>query len=220
MTRAPTGGPAVTPPQRFYYGRVIAATSFAATFASVVFFNPVLGVFSSSLEEQFGWTRADVALAITLGSAGAGIASPAIGWAIDRSGGGRVIALSALVMGGCLLALARMDALWQLLVFYALGRALAVGALAPAAFIAVANWYVRRRAFVTGIVAVGSRLGMATLPVLVAIVIATTGSWRAGWVALALVIFTLGVAPPLLFMRRRPRRTSVWVRRSARGRTG
>lgn len=183
---------------------MIAATSFAATFASVVFFNPVLGVFSSSLEQQFGWTRADVALAITFGSAGAAVASPAIGWAIDRRGGGRVMALSALLMGGCLLALARMDALWQLLVYYALGRALSVGALSPAAFIAVSNWYVRRRAFVTGIVAVAPRLGMATLPALAAIVIGVSGSWRAGWVALAIVILALGVAPPLLFMRRRP----------------
>lgn len=207
MTHTPPVPPARARRRDFfrgYYGRVIATTSFAATFASVVFFNPVLGVFSSSLEHEFGWTRADVALAITFGSAGAAIASPAIGWAIDRRGGGRVMALSALLMGGCLLALARMDALWQLLVFYAIGRALAVGALSPAAFIAVSNWYVRRRAFVTGVVAVAPRLGMATLPALAAVVIGVTGSWRASWVALAIVILAIGVVPPLLFMRRRP----------------
>ena len=85
MTRALAEAPLPERPRRFFYGRVIAATSFGATFASVVFFNPTLGVFSSSLEAQFGWTRADVALAITFGSAGAAIASPAIGWAIARA---------------------------------------------------------------------------------------------------------------------------------------
>ena len=195
---------APAPPHRYFYGRVIAATSFSAAFASVVFFNPVLGVFSGSLEDQFGWTRADVALAITLGSAAAAVASPLIGWLIDRRGGRAVMAVAALLMGGCLLALARMDALWQLLLFYALGRALSVGALSPAAFIAVANWYVRRRALVIGLVTVGSRLGMATLPVLAAIVMSATGSWRSGWVALAVAILVFGMVPPALFMRRRP----------------
>jgi MFS family permease len=195
---------------RFFYGRVIASTAFAATFGSVVFFNPVLGVFSASLESQFGWTRAEVALAITVGGAVAAVAAPLVGWVIDRHGGRWVMAAASVAMGVCLVVLARMTALWQLLVFYSLGRALAVGVLSPAAFIAVANWYVRRRAFITGVVAVGSRVGMAVLPVFAAVVIGATGSWRAGWLALAVVILAVGVAPPLLLMRRRPEDVGLW----------
>jgi MFS family permease len=188
----------------FFYGRVIASTAFAATFGSVVFFNPVLGVFSSSLEDAFGWTRAEVALALTVGGAIAAVAGPFVGWVIDRWGGRWVMSGAAIVMGVCLIALSRMTALWELLVFYSAGRALSVGVLTPSAYVAVANWYVRRRAFVTGIVAAGSRVGMAVLPVLAALVISATGDWRDGWLALAAVILLVGVAPPLVFMRRRP----------------
>ncbi|MPZ99849.1 MAG: MFS transporter [Dehalococcoidia bacterium] len=203
---APPASPAPESPRgpRFFYGRVIVATAFAATFSSVVFFNPVLGVFASYLEEAFGWSRAEIALALTVGGVLAAVTSPGIGWAIDRWGGRWVIGGSAIVMAVCLVGLANMTALWQLLAFYAVGRALAVGAMTPAAFVAVSNWYIRGRAMVAGIVAVGSRVGMAVFPLLVAVVIAATGTWRAGWYALLVVTLVVGVVPPLLFMRRRP----------------
>jgi MFS family permease len=171
---------------RFFYGWVIAAVSSLAAFGSVVFFNPVLGLFSGPLREEFGWSSAEVALAISLGSGGAALTSPLTGWLIDRWGGRGVISL------------------WQLLLFYAIGRALSVGTMSPAAFVAVSNWFVRRRAFVGGIVAASPRVGMATFPLLAAIVIDVSGTWRAGWVALGLVILVVGVLPPSLLLRRRP----------------
>lgn len=201
MSRA--GGP---PPQRprFFYGWVIAGVSSLAAFGSVVFFNPVLGLFSESLREEFGWSSAQVALGISLGSAGAAVTSPLTGWLIDRWGGRWVITGCALAMGGCMFALAGMDSLWQLLLFYAIGRALSVGTMSPAAFVAVSNWFIRRRAFVGGLVAAAPRVGMATFPLLAAVVIDVSGTWRAGWVALGIVILAVGVLPPALLLRRRP----------------
>lgn len=175
-----------------------------AAFGSVVFFNPVLGLFSESLRDEFGWSSAQVALGISLGSAAAAVTSPLTGWLIDRWGGRWVITGCALAMGGCMFALAGMDSLWQLLLFYAIGRALSVGTMSPAAFVAVSNWFVRRRAFVGGLVAAAPRVGMATFPLLAAVVIDVSGTWRAGWVALGIVILAVGVLPPALLLRRRP----------------
>lgn len=191
-------------PRRVFYGWVVAAAAFLASLGSVVFFNPVLGVFATALRDEFGWGSAQIALAIGIGSATAALFSPPIGWAIDRWGGRWMIAGGALTMGGCLLALAGMHSLWQLYVFYALGRALAVGVVSAAAVVTVSNWFVRRRALAVSIVATGSRVGMAMLPLLVAVVIAIFGTWRAGWVALAAIILATGVAPALLLIRRRP----------------
>jgi len=75
--------------------------------------------------------------------------------------------------------------------------------MSPAGFVATANWFVRRRSLVAGIVAVGPRLGMALFPIVVAVVIDAAGSWRAGWLALAVIALVV-VVPSLLFMRRRP----------------
>ena len=104
----------------------------------------------------------------------------------------------------CLLALARMHALWQLLLFYSIGRALSQQAVNIAAFTAVSNWFIRRRAIVVSIVGVAPRLGLGLLPLLVVVMIDAAGTWRAGWLALAAVAAVVGVVPPLLFMHRRP----------------
>ncbi|MEE8421642.1 MAG: MFS transporter [Dehalococcoidia bacterium] len=186
-----------------FYGWVVVAVSSVVAFGAVTFFNPVLGVFFRPLSDEFGWSRAQISLAVTIGSASAALASPAIGWTLDRWGGRWVMAASTLMMGGALFALNGMNALWQFYVFYSLGRALAQGVINSASFVSVANWFVRRRPLAAAIVSVGQRAGLAALPLLAAVVIEARG-WRAGFAALAVVVLVAGVVPPLLFMRRRP----------------
>jgi MFS transporter, OFA family, oxalate/formate antiporter len=201
-----TAPPDTPPPparQGIFYGWWVVAAAFFATFGSVTFFNPVLGVFSQLLEEDFGWTRADVAAALTVGGLVAGLGAPAAGVVVDRWGGRWVIVGSGVLMAASALALSQMTALWHLLFFFAIGRAVSIGAMSPAGFVAASNWFVRRRPFVAGIVAVGPRIGMALFPILVAVVIDLFGTWRAGWVALAIIALLVTV-PALLLMRRRP----------------
>ena len=175
----------------------------SASFAGVVFFNPVLGVFLPALTDEFGWSRADISLAVTIGSAAGALSAPALGWVIDRWGGRWVMGGAALAMGLCLLALGAMTALWQLYIFYSLGRGLSQSAINSAAFVGVSNWFVRRRPLAVALLSVGQRLGMAAVPLLAAVVIAQA-DWRAGWLALAAISLGIGVVPPLLLMRRRP----------------
>ena len=191
-------------PSRVFYGWWVVGASFAAAFGSVVFFNPVLGVFVTPLADEFGWDRAQLSLAITLGSAAAAVSAPAVGWIVDRRGARAVVPRATVGMVVCLLALARMHALWQLLLFYSIGRALSQQAVNIAAFTAVSNWFIRRRAIVVSIVGVAPRLGLGLLPLLVVVMIDAAGTWRAGWLALAAVAAVVGVVPPLLFMHRRP----------------
>jgi len=183
---------------------VVTAAAFSAAVGSVVFFNPVLGVFVRPLEEEFGWGRADISLALTLGGFAAAFASPVVGAILDRRGGRWIVPPAATAMALLLVALSRITALWQLLVLYSVGRALAVGAVNASAFVAVSNWFVRRRPLAIALVALGPRLAMASFPLLVALVIEATGDWRNGWLALAAIIATVGIVPPLLFMHRRP----------------
>ena len=63
---------------------MIVGVAAASSFGSVVFFNPVLGVFVSPLSEAFEWNRGQLSLAVTIGSAAAAIASSAVGWVLDR----------------------------------------------------------------------------------------------------------------------------------------
>lgn len=179
------------------------AAAFSATFGSVVFFNPTLGVFSQLLEDDFGWSRSDVAGAISIGGLVAGAMVPLTGIILDRWGARWLVVGSGITMAVCALALSQMSALWHLLLFYSIGRAVSVGAMSPAGFVAAANWFIRRRAAVAGIVAVAPRIGMALFPIVVAVSIEIFGGWRAGWVVLAAIALAITV-PSLVFMRRRP----------------
>ncbi len=174
------------------------------SFTAVVFFNPILGVFAPQLEAEFGWSRASIAAAIAIGSLFAAVASPIAGWVVDRWGGRWVIAGAGLIMALALAALSGLHSLWQLYLFYAIGRGLSMTAVSNVGFVVVNNWFIRRRATVVGIVAVAQRAGMAFLPVYVALVFSITGDWRNGWLALAIVALLFGVIPPALFIRRRP----------------
>jgi len=187
-----------------FHGWWVACAAYAAAFGSVVFYNPaVLGVFDAPLEAEFGWQRAQVALAVSLGSLAAAVVAPAAGLVMDRRGTRWVIGSAAFVMITGTLLLSRIQVLWQFVALYTLGRAFATGAMQPAAFIAIANWFVRWRVFVAGVASTAQRLGAALLPLFAAFVIGVSGSWRAGWVALAFVIAAAAI-PALLLIYRRP----------------
>ena len=130
--------------------------------------------------------------------------SPVTGWIVDRYGGRWVIAGAGLTMAIALVFLSGLQALWQLYLFYAIGRGLSMSSVSNVGFVAVSNWFVRKRPMVIGLVMVSQRVGMGLLPLYVAVVISVAGDWRAGWIALAAVALVFGVVPPALLIRRRP----------------
>jgi MFS transporter, OFA family, oxalate/formate antiporter len=118
---------------RFFAGWTVVLAAAAAGFSEVAFFNPVLGVFIPEFEREFGWSRTEISLAVTMGTLGAAAIAPFFGSLIDRYGG------KPFVVGGCalmavgLVALANMQTEWQFFVIYGAGRALATGLISIAA---------------------------------------------------------------------------------------
>ena len=188
---------------RFFYGWTIVGTTVLVSFGQVAFFNPVAGVFQPTLNEAFGWSRAEIAGAVTLGSLAGALTAPFFGVAIDRYGARWVVAAPALVITVVLVLLAEVSELWQFYLLFAIGRGLAMAAIGAATVVAISNWFVRRRPFAVALGTLGIRGGTAVLPLLVVAVIAARG-WPDGFRVLALVTLLVAVAPPLLFLRRRP----------------
>ncbi|MFL2634938.1 MAG: MFS transporter [Dehalococcoidia bacterium] len=186
-----------------FYGWVIVAACTTAAYSAVVFYNPILGVFVNIFQDEFQWKMSEIALAITIGSIGAAILAPITGIALDKWGGRWVIAGSSIIMFFCLIFLASLNHLWQLYVFYAIGRSLTFG-MTSGAYIAVNNWFIKKRGLTVGIVAAGTRVAMGTIPILLALIIGISGSWRIGWYSLAVLVVFLGIVPSLLFIRKRP----------------
>src|SRR5581483_544029 len=113
--------------REIFPGWGVVAVASVAVFTQVAFFNPVLGVFMPALTKEFGWSRTEISGAMTLGSLSGALMAPLFGPLIDRYGGKRFVASGALIMGLCLIALSRVQNVWQFYVFYAAGRAVSTG---------------------------------------------------------------------------------------------
>jgi MFS family permease len=188
---------------RFFLGWTVVLVALFANFTQVTFFNPTLGVFLPEFEREFGWSRTEISLGITLGSfAGAGLA-PFFGPLIDRYGGRRFVVGGAIMMIVCLVFLSQMQSEWQFLLLYAIGRGTATGVIALAAGVTVSKWFVRRRGFAIGVMSLGTRFGFALMPIGTQLII-QAADWRMAFLALAATVAMFGILPALWWMHPRP----------------
>lgn len=186
-----------------FYGWWVLAAITLVSFSRVAFFNPVLGVFVQPLEDEFGWSRATIAGALSVGTlVGAGV-SPLVGPWVDRLGGRYFMAGGVAVGGVLLILLAFIDDAWQFYVLFGAGRAVVTALLEIAIAVTIANWFIRGRGRATGLMLIGTRGGMALMPLVVLLFISLS-DWRAAFAALGVVVLVVAVVPPWLLVRRRP----------------
>ncbi len=197
-----TGVATATRP-RFFLGWTVVAVAVLASFTEVAFFNPVLGVFIPEFEREFGWSRTEISLGVSLGSLVGAAAAPFFGPMVDRYGGRPFVVGGAAFMAIGLVLMSQMQTEWQFFVIYALGRGTASGLMGLAAGVTVSKWFVRKRGLAIGVMSLGTRLGFAVMPLMVQLIIQSSG-WRNAAMALAVLVATFGVLPALKWLHPRP----------------
>lgn len=186
-----------------FYGWIIVAVSFLIGFTESGVFQNILSIFMKPMVAEFGWSRASVTGAIAFGSISGGLLSLVVGPILDRYGPRMVAFWGILFLSLGLGAMTFVNHIWQLYLFFGVGRIVAVGVLSLAISVTVANWFVRQRGRAMGITRVGDRLGSAILPLMVQFLILTLG-WRMAWGTLGAVVFFMSGIPALLLLRHRP----------------
>ena len=215
---APAALPAILrmrPFSRIYAGWWMAVAASLVSFAGVAFFNPVLGALVPALQEQFGWSVAAIAAAMTIGTVAAAVIAPIIGPLADRYGARWMLVGSVALMVALLALLAFINELWQLWLLYGLGRAIGVGIVDLVVVVAIANWFVRDRGRAMGLTMIGTRAGMSLMPLLLAWTLGF-GGLRAGFLGLAVLVAVLAFLPPLI-IRRRPEDVGLRLPRAPAG---
>ncbi len=155
------------------------------------------------LENQFGWSRAAVALGPSMAALTGGVASPFIGRWTDIRGPREVIGVGVLISVGGFLLLSTTDALWQWLFYNGLlGVGIALAYFIP--FQALASrWFDRRRGMAIGLLGVGiSCGGIVVVPIVQVMIDAFgwqgafifSGALQGAWM-LPLVLFVIRDAP-------------------------
>jgi MFS family permease len=185
-----------------YYGWLVVGLTFLtmAIGGSIVSTFPVFYV---TFLEEFGWSRADTALAFSTSMVTFAISAGPIGALIDRFGPRVVIPSGVVVLGAGLVLMSVVSSRFTLYLFYGVIVALGVTLIGmiPTSTV-VSQWFVRMRSTALGIAHSGRSAGSLILVPLSAFLIGWAG-WRSAYLILAAGIVAL-LLPLNLFLHRQP----------------
>ncbi|WP_320044500.1 MFS transporter [uncultured Desulfobacter sp.] len=189
--------------KKIFYGWTIVAVAFLIGLTQAGVFQNVLSIFLKPMADEFGWNRSIITGSIAVGSLSGGILSPLVGPYLDRNGPRKAAFWGITILSAGLIALSQLSSVWQLYLFFGTGRMIASGLLALVVTVSVSNWFIEKRGRAMGISQLGSRIGIAFLPLLVQHIILSYG-WRTAWAVLGIIVFAFSALPSLIFLKRRP----------------
>lgn len=199
----------------FYYGWVVLGCLCLAGFARQGPAVAVLSVFVVPMTGAFGWSRMEIAGAVSLGGVLAAFLSPLLGPMLDRRGARLVLCLAVLATGLATMALSLVQSLVAFYLLFCFARMVWAGPFELGLYGALNNWFVARRARANSIATLAQMSGLVVLP-LVAQFAMEHGDWRDGWRAVGAVVLLSGFLPTWLLLVRRPEDVGLEVDR-ARG---
>lgn len=160
------------------------------------------GVFLKPVTEGLGISRGDLSGALGIATWLTALASPVIGWLIDRRGTRQVMISGILLFALAVAGFGLMQAEPFFLVFLIFAIVGFVGGVqTPVPYAAViSHWFDRKRGLALGIATAGVGLGVALIPQLAAFLIGRFG-WREAYFGLALSVVVLAWLPVIIFVR-------------------
>ncbi|MBI2886127.1 MAG: MFS transporter [Chloroflexi bacterium] len=195
----------VAPPaqqRRIFYGWWMVAAGLAMSLVNGALYAYGFSAYVRPLTQEFGWTRTEISGVISLSRLEGGVLSPVAGFFIDRFGPRRMMLLGvSLVAAGFMALSGAQDFLSFALVYiFILSLGSSFGTIAPIQT-ALANWFIRKRSFVLGLLFAGIAMGGLLVPVVNLIIEQHT--WRGAALVSGFVFLGVGVASALA-MRHRP----------------
>jgi predicted MFS family arabinose efflux permease len=187
------------PRRRIHPAWPVAAVAFVALIGAAGF-RAAPGVLMVPLQDEFGWSRGTLSLAVGVNLVLFGLTAPFAAALMDRFGIRRVTtcALLLIALGSGSSVLVRES--WQLVLTWGVLIGLGTGSMALVFAATVAQrWFVTNRGLVTGILTAGSATGQLVFLPVVAVVSSSAG-WRVA--SLVIAAAALSVVPLVLVVLR------------------
>lgn len=184
---------------RFFYGYVIVVASFCiwlVQWGSIQSF----GVFYKPLTEEFGWSRAETALALSMVSVVHAAAAIIMGSLTDRIGPRIIVTIIGSLVGISYLLLSQMNSLGQFYFYYAVVGALGMSTGSVPIMATISRWFVKRRALMVAIVQAGVGIGGFVFAPFSAWMIVNYG-WRQAYEAMGAIVLVIGIISGLILKR-------------------
>ena len=193
----------IVPRLPFFYGWIVLACICLAGFARQGPAVATLSVFVVPMTDAFGWSRTEMAGAVSLGGVLAAFVSPLIGPVLDRRGARLILCLAVLGTGLATMALSLVQSLLVFYLLFCFARMVWAGPYDLGLYGALNNWFVAQRARATSIATLAQMSGLVVLPIIAQLAM-QDGDWRDGWVAIGTTVLAVGFLPVWLFLVRRP----------------
>ena len=185
-------------PQRFY-GYTIVAACFLIQGIGVGSYISY-GVFIPSLLDTFGWSRTMISGASSMAFLLMGVLGILAGALNDRFAPRVIMSVTGIVLGCSYLLLSRLNAAWQLYVFFGILTGIGLSGIDVIALTTTSRWFTARRGFMTGLVKVGTGAGQLIMPFLAGVCITRLG-WRSAYGVVGLIVLAFVVGAGQLLRR-------------------
>jgi len=186
---------------KFFYGYIVIIASFFILLVMHGTYN-TYGVFFNQLQAEFGWDRTTISGAHALVFFLMGLFAIVTGRLTDRLGPRIIMTACGFSLGLGYLLMSRVNAVWQLYLFYGLLVGIGNSGGDVSILSTTARWFAARRGMMSGIVKVGTGAGMFIMPLLASWLISNYG-WRNSYTILSLIIM-VSVVLLAQFLRRDP----------------
>ncbi len=188
---------------KVHYAWLVVAVVFVMTMGTAGI-RSIPGVLFIPLEEDFGWSRATLSLAVSVNLLLYGLCGPFAASIMERVGTRRLMVGGLLLLGGAVALTTQMQEAWQLILLWGVLVGLGSGSMAGWMAATISNrWFVNRRGLVVGILTAGGATGQLIFLPLLASVAVSLG-WRPA-VAIVAAVCLLAIIPVLLIVRNYPR---------------
>ena len=184
-----------------FYGWIAFSSAALAGMLSNGLFIFAYGVFLPVMTAEFGWSRASIALGMTLGYVFFGVVSPLVGMSVARFGSRINMLAGNLLLALCLAGMSQVNALWQVFVLYSLAGIASNFASSISTNAVASNWFIKKRSLAMGIISGSIGVGGFIVPLIATKSIDAIG-WRMSWLALVGLI-VIGLIC-IFFVRNKP----------------
>jgi len=158
------------------------------------------GIFFNPLINEFGWSRASVAGAASISLLVHGIFSIFVGALNDRVGPRLIMTGCGILMGAGYLLMAGAGSLLEIYFYYGIIIGMGVSGTDVVLLSTVARWFIRMRGIMSGIIKVGTGLGMVIVPIFLTLLL-TIFPWRTCFAILGAIILVSYVILAQLLVR-------------------
>ena len=171
---------------RLFYGYILVATAFVIQILVWGIYNSY-GVFFNPLLDDFGWPRATISGAASLSQIALGFGDIILGNLNDRFGPRLIMTGCGIFFGIGIFMMSGVNTVWHLYLIYGLIVGVGLSGADVILLSTMARWFEKKRGMMSGIIKVGTGVGMIIMPILITWLLKGHG-WRSTFTILAVII--------------------------------